>query len=54
MVDYYKGSPWQDVKDYSGKKKKKKKEKPIYIQGELFKLNKLEKNKKATNNVNAS
>ena len=37
MVDYYKGSPWQDVKDYSSnKKKKKKKEKPIYKQGELF------------------
>tara|TARA_Y100000114_G_scaffold115234_1_gene109325 strand:+ start:45 stop:170 length:126 start_codon:yes stop_codon:yes gene_type:complete len=24
MTDYYKGSPYQDVKDYSGKKKKKK------------------------------
>jgi hypothetical protein len=26
MADYYKGSPYQDVRDYSGKKKKKKKE----------------------------
>ena len=24
MADYYKGSPYQDVRDYSGKKKKKK------------------------------
>ena len=24
MADYYKGSPFQDVRDYSGKKKKKK------------------------------
>ena len=24
MPDYYKGSPFQDVRDYSGKKKKKK------------------------------
>ena len=24
MTDYYKGSPFQDVRDYSGKKKKKK------------------------------
>ena len=44
MVDYYKGSPMQDVRDYSGgKKKKKKEEKPIYIQGELFKKSSLDK-----------
>ena len=37
MVDYYKGSPMQDVRDYSGGKKKKKKDKPpVYEQGELF------------------
>ena len=54
MVDYYKGSPMQDVRDYSGKKKKKKKEKPpVYEQGELFPTAKLERMKKSTNNVNA-
>ena len=47
MVDYYKGSPMQDVRDYSGKKKKKTKEtKPIYKQGELF------KEARKVNNVN--
>ena len=33
MADYYKGSPGQDVRDYSGKKKKKKG--PIYEQGTI-------------------
>ena len=47
MVDYYKGSPWQDARDYSGsKKKKKKEEKPIYEQGELFPKASLEKMRK--------
>ncbi len=32
MADYYKGSPGQDVRDYSGKKKKKK---PVYEQGTI-------------------
>jgi len=50
MVDYYKGSPWQDVRDYGDKKKKKKKEKPIYEQGELFPKAKL---KRKVNSVNA-
>ena len=33
MPDYYKGSPGQDVRDYSGKNKKKKG--PIYEQGTI-------------------
>jgi len=31
MADYYKGSPGQDVRDYSGKKKKPKKEEQLTI-----------------------
>ena len=46
MADYYKGSPGQDVRDYSGKKKKPKKEEQLTIPN-LFGAGK--KKAKATN-----
>jgi len=53
MADYYKGSPNQDVKDYSGKKKKKETFEQLPIPNLFGHGKKKTARLKQTNSVNA-